>query len=331
MDITVYSPLHGSKLNIWRNFLLNAGLEPDESVEQTVLIWDNEQLIATGSRQGNLLKCLAVDNTHQGEGLLATILTALRQEAFRAGHQHLFLYTKPSNAFMFTQLFYYPVAQTGDVLLMEDQKDGISNFIKDLIAEKHTGRIGAAVMNCDPFTLGHQYLIETAAKDCDHLYVFVLSEDQGHFSAFHRMEMVKRGTAHLQNVTVLPTGPYLISGATFPTYFLKNRDNADVIHCQLDVEIFAKHFAPAFGIGCRYVGTEPLSNLTNRYNETLKATLPQRGIAVLEIPRLTFDGTPVSATAVRAAYTRMDWDEIRKLVPETTYDYLKTLHAEESL
>lgn len=331
MDITSFSSLQGSKLHIWRDFLLKAGLEPDEDVAQTVLVWDGDQLIATGSRQGNLLKCLAVDPARQGEGLLATVLTALRQEAFREGHNHLFLYTKPLNAPLFTPLLFYPVAQTGDVLLMEDKKDGIQEFIKELPARENSDRTGAVVMNCDPFTLGHQYLIERASKDCDHLYVFVLSEDKGCFSAAQRMEMVKLGTTHLSNVTVLPTGPYLISGATFPTYFLKNRDNADMIHCQLDVEIFAKHFAPAFHIQCRYVGTEPLSNLTHRYNEVLKTALPGRGVDVIEINRKTVDNVPISASAVRLAYTNQDWAQIKKWVPQTTYDYLKSLHSEESL
>ena len=178
-------------------------------------------------------------------------------------------------------------------------------------------------MNCDPFTLGHQYLVETAAKECDRLYVFVLSEDKGHFSAADRLEMVRRGTAHLPNVTVLPSGPYLISSATFPTYFLKNRDQAEQIHCQLDVEIFARHFAPAFSVTTRYVGTEPLSQLTHQYNEVLKAQLPRQGIAVAEIPRLSIAGTPVSASAVRAALAAGDRQAVQKLVPHTTFTYLK--------
>lgn len=327
MDIELHSPLRGSKLNIWRTFLANAGLEPDEAIAQTVLIWDGDALAATGSRQSNLLKCIAVDPDRQGEGLLAKVLTILRQEAFREGHRHLFLYTKPSNAALFSSLFFYPVAQTGDVLLMEDQKNGIQDFMDGFATEKHPAA-GAIVMNCDPFTLGHQYLIETAARACAHLYVFVLSEDKGCFSPPDRIEMVKCGTAHISNVTVCPTGPYLISSATFPTYFLKDRDQADKIHCQLDVEIFTRHFAPAFNIQCRYVGTEPLSVLTDQYNEVLKTTLPQRGIDVIELPRLSQNGTPISASAVRAAYERKDWETVKNLVPQTTLDYLQTLQQE---
>ena len=247
----------------------------------------------------------------------------MRQEAFREGHSQLFLYTKPRNEPLFADLMFYPVAQTGDVLLMEDRRDGIGQFIRQLPAGEHTGKVGAAVMNCDPFTLGHQYLVETASKACDHLYIFVLSEERGHFSASDRLEMVRRGTAHLNNVTVLPTGPYLISSATFPTYFLKDRDQADRIHCQLDVEIFARHFAPAFSIKTRFVGTEPLSPLTQQYNVILKSQLPSRGIRVEEIPRLTQGNVPVSASAVRAALKAGDRQAVKNLVPQTTFAYLE--------
>jgi len=326
MDMELHCPLRGAKVNIWRDFLTKAGLAADADAAQTVLVWDTEQLIATGSRTGNLLKYIAVDPSRQGEGLLAKVLTVLRQEAFREGHRHLFLYTKPVNAPLFSDLLFYSVAQTGDVLLMEDRKDGIHSFIRDLPAGKRPGKIGAAVMNCDPFTLGHQYLIETSAKDCDHLYVFVLSEDKGHFSAVDRLEMVRLGTEHLSNVTVLPTGPYLISSATFPTYFLKDRDRAEQIHCQLDVEIFARYFAPAFSVSTRYVGTEPLSPLTDQYNEVLKTHLPPRGIDVVEIPRLSLENTPISASAVRAALKNDDRQVLHSLVPQTTFAYLKDKH-----
>ena len=323
MDIELHSPLRGAKVNIWRDFLAKANLDVQDDALQTVLVWDGEMLIATGSRTGNLLKYIAVDPARQGEGLLAKVLTALRQEAFREGHSQLFLYTKPRNELLFADLMFYPVAQTGDVLLMEDRRDGIGQFIRQLPAGEHTGKVGAAVMNCDPFTLGHQYLVETAAKACDHLYIFVLSEERGHFSASDRLEMVRRGTAHLNNVTVLPTGPYLISSATFPTYFLKDRDQADRIHCQLDVEIFARHFAPAFSITTRFVGTEPLSPLTQQYNEILKSQLPSRGIGVEEIPRLTQGDVPVSASAVRAALKAGDRQAVKNLVPQTTFSYLE--------
>lgn len=324
MDVELTSALSGQKLRLWQDFLAKAGLEPDLQVESTVLVWEDGEIIATGSRTGNLLKCIAVDNLHQGEGLTGTLLTQLRQDAFAHGYNHLFLYTKPKNKFMFSSLFFYPIAQTNDVLLMENKRHGLQEFLATLSPVPCNGVVGAAVMNCNPFTKGHRYLIETAAKECERLYIFVLSEDKSYFSAEDRMAMVKLGTADLDNVTVLPTGPYLISSATFPTYFLKDRENAEQIHCLLDIEVFCNYYAPKFGITRRYVGTEPLSPMTNQYNDALREFLPEKGISFHEIRRLEQSETPVSASGVRAALEAGNFEKLKKLVPETTYEYLKT-------
>ena len=326
MDIELVGRLEGVRKEKWKQFLAQAGLEADEQVEATVLIWDDGTLIATASRMGNLLKCIAVDEFRQGEGLTATLLTQLRQDAFSHGHSHLFLYTKPKNEFMFSSLFFYPIAKTDTVLLMENKRSGIADFLSTLPDDNAGGTVGAAVMNCNPFTKGHRYLIETAAKECDRLYVFVLSEDKSHFSAADRLEMVRLGTADLPNVTVLPTGPYLISSATFPTYFLQDRENAEQIHCLLDIEIFARYYAPKFSITRRYVGTEPLSPMTDQYNQALKAHLPEKGIELHEIPRLVQADVPVSASAVRAHLQNGELEALARLLPETTYAYLKAHH-----
>lgn len=320
MELLLVRRLAGRKLAQWNALLEKTGLHGEADCDTTVLLYDDEDLAATGSRQGNLLKYIAVDPAHQGEDLTARVLTALRQDAMEAGIRHLFLYTKPQNEWMFSSLFFYPIAQTGQVLLMENRKDGVKEFLSRCPVKKEEGTVGAAVMNCNPFTLGHQYLVETAAKQCDRLYIFVLSEDKSRFSAADRLEMVRRGTAHLPNVTVLPTGPYLISSATFPTYFLKDREQAGEVQCLLDIEVFSKYYAPHFGVTRRFVGTEPLSPMTGQYNEALKAHLPQRGIAVTEIPRLETADAPISATAVRKALD--EGTDFRHLVPDTTYQYL---------
>lgn len=318
MHIESTAVLRGRKKAAWSALLSKCGLE-ESSTENTVLVWDGDELIATGSREGSILKCIAVDDTRQGEGLTATVLTRLRQEAFEAGESKLFLYTKPRNEHLFTPLLFHPIAKTGTVLLMEDDVRGIRKYLSSLPAPE--GECGCIVMNADPFTLGHRYLVETAAKQCKNLLIFVLSEDRGHVPATDRLELVKRGTADLPNVTVLPTGPYLISSATFPTYFLRDRDDAQEVQCMLDVEIFTKYYAPHFNITRRFVGTEPLSNLTARYNEVLKTHLPPRGIEVTELPRLELGGIPVSASAVRRALADGDHETVRSLVPTTTYDY----------
>ena len=304
-----------------KNLLNKCSLTKPDGVHYTAGVFaDSGELMATGSLNADMIQAVAVDPAHQGEDLTARVLTALRQDAMEAGLRHLFLYTKPQNERMFSSLFFYPIARTEQVLLMENRRDGIRDFLAGCPVRQVSGTVGAAVMNCNPFTLGHQYLVETAAKSCDHLYLFVLSEDKSRFSAADRLEMVRRGTLHLPNVTVLPTGPYLISSATFPTYFLKDREQAGEVQCLLDIEIFAQYYAPHFGITRRFVGTEPLSPMTGRYNEALKAHLPKRGIDLTEIPRLETAGAPISATAVRKALD--EGTDFHHLVPDTTYEYL---------
>lgn len=312
--------LEGKKKAQWQELLRRAGLQEDAAWEQTVLLWEDAQLLATGSRQGNLIKCLAVEPSRQGEGLLAQVLTVLRQEAFAQGKGHLFLYTKPSNEAQLRSLFFYPVASTADVLLMENKKNGIGQFLQTLPVVPTDGIVGAAVMNCDPFTRGHLHLLETAAAECSQVYAFVLSEDKGCFSSADRLAMVQAGLSQLPNVTVLPTGPYLISSATFPTYFLKDRDKAESIQCSLDIEIFCRYFVPRFGIHRRYVGTEPLSPMTARYNAALKANL--RGVTLREIPRLEAEGAPISASAVRKHLEAGDRQALEALLPPTTLNYI---------
>ena len=320
--------LAGRKLEQWQRFLRAAALKADTDTDQTVTVWDDGEIIATGSRKGNLLKCIAVDPARQGEGLTATVLTELKQEAFREGHSQLFLYTKPRNRMLFAPLFFYPVAQTDQVLLMESTRSGITNFLKSLDpAPKKEKKVGCIVMNADPFTRGHQYLAETAAGQCDHLYIFVLSEDKGTFSAAERMELVKAGTAHLQNVTVYPTGPYLISSATFPKYFLKDHETAQREHYVLDLAVFTQHFVPHFGITHRYAGTEPVCAVTGGYNRAMAEILPQHNVEFVEIPRKLELDTVISASTVRREMQAENLEALKKLVPETTYWHIeKKIH-----
>ena len=333
MDVELTRALQGRKKQLWQAFLERAGLEPDDRVDSTVLVWEDDEIIATGSRTGNLLKCIAVDDLHQGEGLTGTLLTQLRQDAFKEGHSHLFLYTKPKNKFMFSSLFFYPIAQTSDVLLMENKKNGLQEFLATLSPVPCDGTVGAAVMNCNPFTKGHRYLIETAAKACDRLYVFVLSEDRSYFSAEDRMNMVKLGVADLTNVVVIPGGRYAVSSLTFPSYFTKE-ENLAKAHTAIDAEIFCRHIAPALGAKHRFLGTEPLSAVTNVYNETLKERLPRADIEVTELTRLEKEEQPVSASRVRGLLGESREalvnpseelvSQLSRLVPATTLDYLLT-------
>lgn len=177
---------------------------------------------------------------------------------------------------------------------------------------------GVVVMNCNPFTLGHRYLIEQAAKQVERLFVMVVREDCSLFAYAERKAMVEQGVAHLENVTVIDGSEYAISQATFPTYFLKRLDDAADTQMLLDLDLFRRHIAPALGTTVRFVGTEPTDRLTRRYNQLMHEVLTD----VREIVRLEKEGNAVSASRVRKASAQGDMNTIRQLVPPTTLPYI---------
>ena len=177
---------------------------------------------------------------------------------------------------------------------------------------------GCIVMNCNPFTLGHRYLIEQAAKQVERLYVMVVREDCSLFAYTERKAMVEQGVADIENVNVIDGSDYAISRATFPTYFLKRLDDAADTQMLLDLDLFRRHIAPALGATVRFVGTEPTDQLTRRYNQLMHETLKD----VREINRLEKDGNAVSASRVRKAMEEGDMNTIRQLVPPTTLPYI---------
>jgi [citrate (pro-3S)-lyase] ligase len=355
MEIRTGFPFHGKALEELRAFLARNGLAYDERVRFSVCLAEGEKIAATGSLDGSVLKCIAVSPEFQEGGLAARIVTELVGEAARNGVFHLFIFTKPGNEFLFGSLGFYTVAKTNDVLLMENKKNGIASFVTALARPPvvtEGSSLGAIVMNCNPFTRGHQYLIESAAGQCAWLHIFVVSENKSAFPADLRYRLVCEGTAHIKNVLVHPTGPYLISSATFPDYFFKtsvygsqdsvsgNQDSVCAnsntvsgspgaaplspqnINTLLDLTIFAECFAKPLGINRRFVGTEPFDPVTAVYNRQMKEALPRFGIEVIELERLEEKGEAVSASRVRRLLEEGKFEEMRGLVPQTTYDYL---------
>jgi len=322
MALMIGRPVKGQKLIQTKEFLAELGLGWEEGIETTVNWMENMTICATASREGKVLKCIGVSPAHQGEGLSAPLITELIKDGFENGFQNLFLYTKPQNNMLFSDFGFESVATVEEAMLMEYPKGGIGKFLSSLKVHDAKGKIGAIVANCNPFTKGHLYLIEQAAEICDFLYLFILSEDKSEFSAKDRMDLVKKGTAHIENIAVYPTSDYLVSSATFPQYFLKDKANAAQVQCVLDLSIFVKHFAPHFGINTRFVGTEPYSQVTSAYNRQMLSFLPEHAIEVIEIPRKEIGGEIISASRVRALLAEEKYDEIKEIVPESTFRFL---------
>lgn len=319
-------PLQGRKLEKLKQFLANEDLTYDEQIQYTVLLkTEDGEIAGCGSRHENTLKCIAMNPKFRGEGCLQMIMTQLVRNAVEQHFSHLFLFTKPMYLPMFSDMGFYPVMKTEDMLLMENRRNGITEYLKKEAAACPAAKgdlVGCIVMNANPFTNGHKYLVETAARACSLLHVFVLSTDSSEFPADIRLELVKKGCESIPGVMVHGSSDYLISHATFPDYFLKDKAAASDKAAVLDLMIFGKYYKEAFGITHRFVGEEPFSRVTRAYNEQMKRILPDYGIQVIEIPRCQAEGDIISATLVRKKFLEGDFIGLKAFVPQTTYSFL---------
>lgn len=316
MYLVTGEPLSTGMTHRLQEFLTSCGIEYDPCVQFTALLMEGDEIVASGSMDGAVIKCVAVSPAHQGEDLTGQIMTVLLRRAAEKGLRHLMLYTKPRNQHLFAAFGFHPVIRTADVLLMENRRGGLDGFLAGLTKpDDDRLPVGCIVANANPFTLGHRYLVEQAAAECVWVHLFILSEDRGMFSPARRLELARAACADLPNVLVHPTGPYMVSSATFPTYFLKDKGHAAAIHCELDVRLFGEKIAPALNITRRYVGTEPLCPVTAEYNARMKALLPEYGIELIEIERKEDATGPISASRVRTLLEQGDTDALVRLLP----------------
>lgn len=357
MEIQTLNPTTPRQRQRIEAFLKRNGLRFDDMHYYAAVTDDDGEMIAGGGLKGNVIKCVAVDDAHKGEAIANTLISHLIAHANEEGHSNVMLFTKPKNIQLFESLSFRLLAEAPEAVLMETGIGGICNTVEALKKIKEEGEVckennqeckkeektnlnsstpqhlnpsipqplttttplqGVVVMNCNPFTLGHRYLIEQAAKQVERLFVMVVREDCSLFAYAERKAMVEQGVAHLKNVTVIDGSEYAISQATFPTYFLKRLDDAADTQMLLDLDLFRRHIAPALGATVRFVGTEPTDRLTRRYNQLMHEVLAD----VRETARLEKKGNAVSASRVRKAMEQGDMSTIRQLVPPTTLPYI---------
>ncbi len=355
MEIQTLNPTTPRQRQRIEAFLKRNGLRIDDMNYYAAVLDDDGEMIAGGGLKDDVIKCVAVDNAHKGEAIANTLVSHLISHANQEGYGCIKLFTKPKNRQLFESLSFRLLAEAPEAILMETGIGGISNTVEALKKIKEESEkykeynkeckedskecrentsylttspphhltttmqpTGCIVMNCNPFTLGHRYLIEQAAKQVERLYVMVVREDCSLFAYTERKAMVEQGVADIENVSVIDGSDYAISRATFPTYFLKRLDDAADTQMLLDLDLFRRHIAPALGATVRFVGTEPTDQLTRRYNQLMHEALKD----VHEINRLEKDGNAVSASRVRKAMEEGDMNTIRQLVPPTTLPYI---------
>lgn len=307
--------------------LAREGIRLDGHVEYSIGVFDADgRMVATGSAYRSSLRSIAVDSAHQGEGLLALLLTALMERQIACGFSESFLYTKPEAAPQFRALGFHEIERVaGKLVFMTSRRTAFEAYLSSL-GGRAPGRSSAIVMNANPFTLGHLHLVRVAARESDALHLFVLSDDVSLVPYDVRMRLVKENTRGIPGVICHPSGDYMVSTATFPSYFLKDEEEVTFAQSELDARVFAQIAAP-IGITRRFVGEEPFSGITRIYNEVLKRTLPPLGIELTVIPRADRGGRAISASDVRALIKRGDTAAIRPYVPDATYDYFMSDEA----
>lgn len=369
MEIQTLNPTTPRQRQRIEAFLKRNALRIDDMNYYAAVLDDDGEMIAGGGLKDDVIKCVAVDDAHKGEAIANTLVSHLISHANQEGYSCIKLFTKPKNRQLFESLSFRLLAEAPEAILMETGIGGISNTIKELKKIKEESEkykeynkeckedskecrentsylntstsqhltttmqpTGCIVMNCNPFTLGHRYLVESASRMVEHLFVIVVREDRSAFSYQERKAMVTAGTADLKNVTVCDGSEYAISNTTFPTYFLKRLSDATDTQILLDLDLFRRHIAPALGAEVRFVGTEPTDELTRRYNELMMESLGKDH--VVQIPRLENGGVAVSASRVRRAMESNCLKEAAQLVPPTTLPYIiahlatRALHAE---
>ena len=278
----------------------------DVDVYLTILDSDGE-ILAGGGLKGDVIKCVAVSGTARSLGLSVPLFSRLISIASERGITNVKVFTKPGNESVFESLGFHTIASAPKAILMENGR-GLESYLEYLGKHRRSGRNGAVVMNANPFTNGHQYLVMDSSRMVDNLYVIPVKEDVSRFPYLERRQMMVSGCNGLAEV--LEGSAYQVSSATFPTYFLKDLSEASETQMRLDLDLFGRHIAPALGVTVRFAGSEPADPLTARYNELMREILPGYGIAFCETERLCDDENPLSTPHVHHAHVNGDPPDI---------------------
>ena len=318
-----------------KDFLADQGFEFDPSeVECTMIVYNLKgEIVGTGSHLGRILKYFAVAPKFRDTTAFALIVTYMTEKLLKI-YKHTFVFTRPENIVRFCGLGFTEIASAPPLFaVLEFGFESVStyqDYLKTLKVPAKTADVASIVVNCNPFTNGHKYLIEKASAENELVYLFVVEEDLSAFPFKVRWELIKKGIAHLKNVIMVRGGMYIVSGTIFPSYFLKNEMVSDVMEKQaeLDVQIFAKYVVPVLGIKKRYIGTEYYCKTTAAYNLAMKKILPPVGVEVVEVMRkatgIGADNYPdyISASKVREAIKNDNLEELIDFLPDSTRHFL---------
>jgi [citrate (pro-3S)-lyase] ligase len=321
MNYRIANFLSENEMNQCKLLLQQNNLRFEDKITDTIAIYDQDKIIATGSIYMNVIKMIAVDEEYQGENITGIILNYYISYFTNQGINKYFIFTKPESKKYFLDYHFSLVAETNSVAMLENNFNTVRSLLYE-IKNKYNLPIqtrACIVMNCNPVTMGHIYLVEKCAKENERVIIFLVEEDKSIFPFQTRLRLLSAAISHLTNVTIIPSTQYIISSATFPTYFMKELNDASYEYMKLDINIFKEYFMDIFQIEKRYVGSEPLDVTTSAYNQTMKEIL---GDQLIVVDRKMFDSHIISASLVRKLAKEGKFDELKPYVPAVTFDFL---------
>lgn len=294
----------------------------ESDFDDLVGIFKDDRLAACGARRGRVLKMLVVADEFRGEGLIGDIITELMRLGREAGEDGFFIFSRPCAVESFARLGFKPLAEHGKVTLLEHGHQ-LHRYLAGRAPLMRSGNNSAVLINANPFTFGHAHLVEQAARIADTVYVFVHRDGPYLFPPAVRLELARRGVAHIANAVVTDTGPYRLRADAFPGYFLRPDDDADAIRMGLEGQLFGRHIAPPFHIRSRVVGSEPLDPAGRGYNQMIRPQLAQWDIRLVEIERTQRGGLWISTKQARKALLEGNSVRLAAMVPEAVLAYLR--------
>lgn len=325
--MTIKEVILDNEKDILINFLNEGDLEYENDIDYSIIVYDQDKLIATASLSKNIMKCFLVSELYKGKNITNLMFSHLANILRERNIYHYFVFTKTSSIKIFTSLNMNLITSTSHSALLEGGEK-ISNILEKLKSDYNLDdkEKSALVINANPMTKGHLYLIEQACKLDNEVLVFVVSEDSSTFPFNDRFAIIEKATSHLEKVKVLPSLNYLVSHITFPKYFLKEDSLIRDEQALIDVQIFKEYYIDIFNITKRFVGNEPLSFNTSKYNQVMKKLLKEELVIV---DRTKFNKEVISASKVRELIKNNQIELVKDLVPEATFDFLLSKKGKE--
>ncbi len=216
--------------------------------------------------------------------------------------------------------------------LIGDGIKGLEEWEKSLAAAIEGKNVDACiVMNANPLTVGHRYLVELASRRSSGLLVLVIQgspesggkgnhENTGIKFPFQvRLEMARTCLSEIPGVVVLPSGPYIISRDDYPKHFLSDEMGPASAHAVLDSMVFC-HVLNSLGIDKAFAGDEPRDELSEIHLNALRIECRDRGIALKVAERKRLGERYISSALARQAMADKDMEMLRAIVPKSVID-----------